>query len=150
MKRLILGENDRLGPWICERLGTEWLPGRGHCMGMEEEGEITAGVLFDSYNGASVCMHVAANPGKRWMNREMLWYAFAYPFLQLRVKKILGIVASADHHTRKFDEHLGFVLEATLKDAHPQGDLLLYTMTREQCRWLDRPSIQQSDWEQDG
>lgn len=119
-------------------------------MGMEEEGEITAGVLFDSYNGASVCMHVAANPGKRWMNREMLWYAFAYPFLQLRVKKILGIVASADHHTRKFDEHLGFVLEATLKDAHPQGDLLLYTMTREQCRWLDRPSIQQSDWEQDG
>lgn len=71
------------------------------------------------------------------MTREMLWYAFAYPFLQLRVQKILGLVAGSDKAVRAFDEHLGFVLEATLKDAHPEGDLLVYSMTKSQCRWLD-------------
>jgi len=96
-----------------------------------------AGVLFDSYNGASVCMHVAAVEGKRWMTRDYLWLSFALPFMQWNVKKIIGLVGSANTAAREFDENLGFVLEATLKDAHPDGDLLLYTMRRDQCRWLN-------------
>jgi hypothetical protein len=136
MKSLIINQDERLGPWICDRLGTEWLSGRGSCIGLEEAGEIVAGVLFDSCNGASVMMHVAAIPGKRWMTRELLWICFDYPFNQLGVKKIIGLVASRDESVIAFDTHLGFVHEATLKDAHPSGDLLLLTMTRAQCRWL--------------
>ena len=70
------------------------------------------------------------------MNREFLWYCFYYPFEQLQVKKILGLVESDNAEARKLDEHLGFTLEATLKDAAPKGDLLIYSMTRDQCKWL--------------
>jgi RimJ/RimL family protein N-acetyltransferase len=56
--------------------------------------------------------------------------------VQLGVKRITGIVAESNLAARKFDEHIGFVLETRLKDAHPQGDLLIYVMTPDQCRWL--------------
>lgn len=140
MKQLLLNANLLLGPWICERLDTDWLPGRGECIGLADSGRIVAGVLFDSFNGASVCMHIAAEPGSQWMNRKLLWVCFDYPFNQLKVSKILGLVAEGNTAARRLDEHLGFVREATLRDADPSGDLLIYSMTRSQCRWLNMRS----------
>jgi hypothetical protein len=136
--KIITGQNERLGPWLCERQeGASWFPGCGEVIGLEtDEGEILAAVLFDEYNQANVNMHVAAVPGRRWMTREYLWYCFYYPFVELGCKRITGIVPASNLEARRFDEHLGFTLEATLKDAHPQGDLLLYVMRKENCRWL--------------
>ena len=100
------------------------------------DSEIIAAVLFDSYRpGASICIHVAAL-GTHWLNRELLWATFHFPFIELKVRKLIGIVESDNAAARKFDENLGFHLEATLKDAAPNGDLLIYTMTAEQCRFL--------------
>ena len=70
------------------------------------------------------------------MTREYLRMCFAYPFQQLQCSKIIGLVGSKNEVARRFDEHLGFQLEATLEAAHPDGALLLYTMTKEQCRWV--------------
>lgn len=95
-------------------------------------------MLFDNFNGANVNMHVASDGSKNWMNREYLWYCFHYPFNQLRVKRITGLVAESNHAARKFDEHIGFELETRLKDAAPDGDLLIYRMTPDTCRWLER------------
>jgi RimJ/RimL family protein N-acetyltransferase len=48
-------------------------------------------------------------------------------------------ISSSNKRSIKFVEHLGFTLEATLKDACKDGDMLLYSMTKEKCRWLTRP-----------
>jgi hypothetical protein len=82
-------------------------------------------------------MHVAAVPGARWMTREFLWVCFDYPFNQLRVNKILGLVDSTNVPAQRFDQNLGFVLEHSIKDAGKVGDLLVYSMTRQQCRFLE-------------
>lgn len=136
VKRVITGRNDLFGPWLAERIGSDWLPGRGHVIGLWDDnaGPIAA-CLYESYNGASVLGHLAGL-GKKWMNREFLWYCFYYPFAELRVNKILGLVESTNLEAQKLDEHLGFTLEATLKDAAPNGDLLIYSMTKDQCKWL--------------
>lgn len=134
--RIVTGQNDLLGPWMCERQGAKWL-GVGECIGLlDDDDSILCVVCFDDYNKANVNMHVASVPGKRWLNREYLWYCFFYPFEQLKVKRITGLVASSNAAARKFDENIGFTLEATLKDAHPDGDLLVYCMTKDNCRWL--------------
>jgi RimJ/RimL family protein N-acetyltransferase len=65
-----------------------------------------------------------------------LQFCFYYPFVQLGCRRITGLVPSVNLAARKFDENLGFVLEATLKDAHPEGDLLVYVMHKGDCRWL--------------
>ena len=110
--------------------------GESAAIGLEKDGELVAGVLYDHYNTKSVAMHVAAE-GKTSMTRETLKVCFTYPFQQLGVKKIIGMVDSDNQAARRFDEHLGFKLEATLKDAAPKGDLMFMTMTRDECRFLE-------------
>lgn len=105
-------------------------------IGLERDGRLVAGVKFDDWNQRSICMHVAAE-GSSWMNREYLWYCFHYPFVELGVSKILGLVAESNVRARRFDEHLGFRLEYSIADAHPDGALLIYSMTKEQCRFLE-------------
>lgn len=104
-------------------------------IGWERDGQIVAGVAYTDYNGVNVCMHVAAD-GKDWLRREFLWTCFDYPFNQLKVKRITGLVGEGNAQARKFDEHIGFTLETTLAGAHPTGDLLVYRMLRSECRWL--------------
>lgn len=136
MKRIITGHDDIFGPWLMSRVGGQWIPGRGSTIGLWEDGVgPVAACLYESCNGASVLGHLAGI-GRKWMNREYLWFCFYYPFEQLRVNKILGLVESTNLEAQKLDEHLGFQLEATLKDAAPKGDLLIYSMTRDQCKWL--------------
>jgi RimJ/RimL family protein N-acetyltransferase len=135
LKTIVTDQSEIVGNWVCERTGGSYSPVDSVAIGLEEDGKLIAGVLFDHYNKASIAMHVAAE-GKRWMTREYLHLCFWYPFDQLKVKKIIGLVDESNLQARKFDEHLGFTLEATIKDACIGGDLLIYTLTKEKCRFL--------------
>lgn len=129
--------DDLVGPWVTEKLGCSWNKGRGVTIGLlHPDKGLVAGVLFEDWNGANILMHVAAVPGRHWLTREFLWFVFYYPFEQLKVKRITGLVASTNLDAIRFDKNLGFELEATLKDAHPSGDLLVFKMTKDKCRWL--------------
>jgi len=110
--------------------------GRGTTIGLEKDGELVAGVLYEDYNGANVLMHVAAIPGRKWLNRTFLYICFTYPFVQLDCRRVTGIVPSTNWDALRFDIHLGFEVEAVLKDAHPSGDLMVLRMFRENCRWI--------------
>ena len=107
---------------------------RGLCQLQDDE--VIAAVVYDEYNGQNIFMHVAARPGRRWMTRQFLHTAFHYPFVQLGVQRITGWVEASNLDARKFDEHLGFRHEATLIKAAPDGgDVCLYVMHREWCRY---------------
>lgn len=139
MRFVTTKENDILGPWIASRLGFQWYPGRGQCFGQIEDDKILAVVLFEDYNGVNCSMHVAASvtDKARWLTKEFLFACFDYPFRQLKCKRVTGLVPAKNMAARRFDEHLGFILEATLKDAWPDDNLLVYRMYREECRWLN-------------
>jgi RimJ/RimL family protein N-acetyltransferase len=81
-------------------------------------------------------MHVAGDPG--WLTRELLRVCFDYPFNVCKVNMIIGLVPSGNKEAIRFNTHLGFRLETTLVDAHPDGALLLMTMRRGECRYLTR------------
>jgi len=101
-----------------------------------ENGVLYGGVVYDSYSGVSICMHVASfRPN--WMNRNLLWLVFTYPFKQLRCKVIIGRVGSNNLPALKFDTHIGFKIVATIPDAVPDGDLHILTMHKEDCKWLN-------------
>ena len=106
-------------------------------IGVERNGKLTAGVVYDHYNAANICMHIAALPGRRSFNREFLWIIFDYPFNQLHVKRVTGIVPASNPDAVNFAKGLkGIKLEATLTDAHPDGDMLIYCMFKEKCTYL--------------
>lgn len=132
---MIACDTDRVARWTLDHFGTQWVPGSGQAIGLEREGKLIAGVVFEGWNGASVRMHVAAD-GPHWLNREYLFTCFWYVFEQLNCKKALALVAESNYASRRFVEHLGFTLEVTLKDCHPDGALLVYSLAKAQCKWL--------------
>lgn len=137
MKRVVYGEDARVAQWVGDLVGENYAAGSA-AIGLEQDGELIAGVVFDLYTGPSISMHVAAVPGKRWMTKDFLWRCFAYPFLQLQCNRITGLVRADNLVAQKFDEHLGFKREGLLRKAAADGtDYVLYGMLREECRWLE-------------
>lgn len=136
MKQILVGMDDFVGPWVAKWCGANFIKGACSTIGLAEDGKIIAGVLYEAWNGANLSMHVAAE-GRRWLTRDFLFACFDYPFNQLKVKRVTGLVPSMNLEAQRFDEHLGFRREAILKDAYPGGDLIIYSMFRDDCRWLN-------------
>lgn len=130
---MIVTDKDRIGPWVCERTGGLYEPSTSTAIGMEEDGVLTGGVVYDQFNGRSICMHVAL---EKPVSRRFTRMAFAYPFNQLKVHKVIGLVDSTNEKALRFDRLLGFVEEARIESAGKSGDLVILTMTRQQCRWV--------------
>ena len=136
MTARVVMDNPRVGPWVCARAGGTFSPTTSQCIGLERDGELVAGVLFEGYNGSSIRMHVASDGSRQWMTREFLAVCFGYPFLQLKVKKILGLVDSMNENALAFDRALGFKAEHEIEDAGKTGSLVILSMSRKDCRWL--------------
>ena len=106
-------------------------------LGVERDGNLIAGVLYEGYTGHNIWMHVAADPGKFWLNKKFLRSCFLYPFVQLGCQRVSGWVESSNQGARKLDEHLGFKQEAVLHGAaRDGGDVLVYVMWRDECRFI--------------
>ena len=133
--QIIIGQDSRVGPWICERTGGTWF-GEGVTVGIERNGELVGGAIIDGFNGASACLHVAG-VGKYWLTHEFLRVVFGYVFEQCKLNVAIGLVPSWNTQALRFDQHLGFIEKCRIPDAAPGGDLVVLTMRREQCRWIE-------------
>lgn len=135
MKTVVYGQKEKISKWVWEQLGEE--DSGGEAIGLERDGELIAGVVFNMYTGASISMNVVAAPGKNWLNREFLFRSFAYPFLQLRCYRATALVKVDNDVSTKFVEALGYKREGLLRRAHVDGsDMFIYGMLREECRWI--------------
>jgi len=92
-------------------------------------------VLYTNYRGHSMEMAWA---GRRdWATRRVLRDMFAYPFIQLGVLRVSGCVARENSASRLFAKRIGCREAGILENEYGPGrDGVLYTMTRERCKWL--------------
>ena len=131
----MIAVGDFVGQWVAEAAGVAW-SNKTTAIGWLSEGQLVCGILYDSFTGASIAMHSrVTNPRK--VSREWLWAIFDYPFNQLGVKRVSGLVSTANLKAQRVNEHLGWKRETTLADYFPDGDGIVYIMRREDCRWLD-------------
>jgi RimJ/RimL family protein N-acetyltransferase len=101
------------------------------------DGKLLGGVTYEKYTNVSICMHVRSFD-KHWLTRDLLWVIFHYPFVQLNCLKVLGFLYSSNQIALEFDKKIGFKEEYRIKDACPDGaDLVVMSMLREDCRWLN-------------
>lgn len=137
MRLYIYDDPLRVSRWVDRRIPGEQFDPSCTAIGAEEDGELIGGVVYTHYAGTDVRMHVAGEPGKNWLTREFLYHAFAYPFLQLRCRRVSGLVRIDNFKAQHFDERLGFRREGLLREADDDGcDLIVYGMLRRECRWL--------------
>lgn len=133
---MLFSDDSIIGPWVCARVGGDWPIGRGKAIGRLRDGKIVGGILYEDFNGANIMCHIAGE-GRQWLNREFLWAIFHYPFEYLGASRMTAPVASVNQACRRFVEHLGFTQECVMEGAHPQGDIIIYRLKAEDCRWLE-------------
>ena len=120
-----------VGPWVARKIFGPW--NGSPAIGLERHGEIVAGVIYENWNRRSVTCHIAV---QGLMTPAYLGAIFHYPFIYLGCDKILAPVSEGNEESIRFVENLGFQEEARLHDAHPDGSLLIFTMTKAACRFI--------------
>ena len=127
---VVIGEH--VARWTMQKIGsfTEGMT----AVGWERDGELIAGTAFENFNGNNMFGHqrIDSPPPREY------WFAVAnYIFNQCGCKRFTATVEADNHRAIKLNKHIGFVIEATLKDAGRNGDLLIMTLWPENCRPLN-------------
>lgn len=137
MKTVIANQKERVGLWVAERIGRAAPWGAYQAIGLEEDGELIAGIVVDGYVKDARCSMHCAGIGRRWLNREFLFVCFDYVFRQLNCNVIINPVDADNHDSVRFTSHIGFTEACRVPAGGGSCDLVLFYMPRRMCRWLD-------------
>ena len=99
--------------------------------------DMVAGVMYEHFTGTSITATIAIAPGVI-VPRGFIAAIFDYPFVQLRCRKILAYVEVANQRSRSMVERMGFEKEAVVRDVFPSGAMIVYSLTPEKCRYLEK------------
>src|SRR5688572_71989 len=138
---IIQDQIDEVGTWVCDRTGTLWYDGRGTAVGFTFDGRLVGGCTYEQFNGANVYLRFSLTDA-RFINRATAWATFSYPFDQLGCKRVTALVDSDNLRSLAFVKRLGFAYEATLQDAAPNGDQIVFRMLKSECRWIRNQRFQ--------
>lgn len=137
MKSLVIGQKERVGEFLKKH--EAWLGASQYeAIGLEENGELIAGVVYDSYEENARIASYCAGVGKRWLTREFLWAMFDYPFNQLNVNAVINTVSTDNKESMRFTEHLGFKEVARIEGGASDGDLIIYVLYKKDCKWIGK------------
>ncbi len=100
-------------------------------IGLERDGDIIAGVIYESFMGTSITCQIAIT-GK--VNKKYLRAIFNYPYIACNVEKIIALVIGDNHKSIKLVKNMGFTEEARIKRSN--GDMIFFTMLKSECRFL--------------
>lgn len=128
---------------IAQTAVVQFVPSIHYCIADYDSHDcLRGGILYTDFWGGSIMMHVAGFQ-PRWASKSLLWIAFDYPFMKLKVKKVYGIVPEWNWKARNFDVHLGFKIEYLMEDVFNRQDevngMYIMSMRKEDCKWLDMP-----------
>lgn len=121
------------GVWTAAQVGTAFLPEAETVIALRRRGEFVAGVIYEDWNGKSIVAHIAVR-GR--MTPSFVAAIFDYPFNVCGVHKVVCQISSDNLRSIKLATSMGFTEEARIADASMTGDVLLYTLTKSNCRFL--------------
>ena len=126
---------DEVGHWVSDKLRTVYSPENSAAIGLVKDDKIVAGVIYENWNRRSVVTHIAIE-GR--LTRSFLYAIFHYPFVTCGVNKIISAVNDTNTKSVLMVTNMGFIAEGRLKDCSPDGDIILYTMQKSDCRFLGK------------
>ena len=121
------------GHWTAEQTKGKYFEANSQSIGLKQNGEFVAGVIYENWNRRSITCHIAIS-GR--LTPKYLWAIFDYPFRVCDVKKIIVPVDATNSKSVKLVEKMGFTEEARIKDGMASGDLILYTLAKNDCKYL--------------
>lgn len=133
---MVFNDKARVGDWVARQVEQTSSWGGFYAMGVEQDGELVAGVVINNYNGSNATCHIAITR----RTREILTLFRAvcdYAFRQCGLKRLTGMVPASKPDVIAFDKHLGFVEEFSMPCAAADGGaLVVLALWPANCRWL--------------
>ncbi len=124
--------------WLSSRTPIPW-SSDFRAIGWVQDGAIVAVTGYNGFHGKTCQIHIAAE-GKHWMRRAHLWSTFNYPFHQLGLTWLIGVVGSKNAPALKMDTNLGFEEFSRIPQGYADDeDIVLLRMHRDSVRaqkWL--------------
>ena len=123
--------------WLCERIG--YVPTLSMtCIGQwDNDNEKLIGVVgYDGFSEVMVEMHSAGEPRRYWLTPQFLFLAFDIPFNAYGLTYLTSRVSTGNPRAVRFNEKLGFKEQCRIPKGAEDGDLIIFTMHRDECRYL--------------
>jgi|SRR5215831_13232104 len=129
-----------------EKLGLHWsedfrgimlIPDQKATKNPLEQEDVVGAVGYNGFVGRVCCMH-SYLPKPYEMTREFIIESFHYPFEICNCVEIMGLVNSINHAARKLNARLGFEDKIVISDGAIDGDLIIMTLKKQDCKWLSR------------
>lgn len=136
MTEVVYGCEDELLPWALKVIGLDMFRPDAKAIGLKRDGEIVAVTVYDGFSQCDCNMHIASDGSKQWLSRAFLTASFAYPFIQLGLRRVTGLVPSRNSDALRFDTNLGFEFEGLCRDALPDDDIIILGMRKAHCRFI--------------
>lgn len=127
---------DQVSKWLAPRAECTIPSEKAAAIGWVGDRDITAGVMYEDYTGSSVRATIAVDPPGS-LTKGFVHAMFRYPFIDLGVNKIIACVEKENHKSLQLLDRLGFIEEAIVTDVYPSGDMVILTMVRSECAWLE-------------
>lgn len=136
MDRILVNRPD-YGDKIARRAGSSYNPAVDINFARVRDGVLLGGAVFTGYTGESIFVHTASwTP--HWINRDLLFMSFDYPFNQLRVKRMFGLVPADNTHAQDINLHFGFKVVARIEGVYRNGiACVVMCMEHADCRFLN-------------
>ena len=131
---MLIFDNRVTAPWVMQRAGCS-ISSDCQTIGQVLDDKIVAGVMFENYTGPAITGTIAVEKDYA-MSREFVRAIFDYPFKQLECRTILASASSGNTRSKNLLEHMGFVRTATIPGVYEDGDMDIYVLKREDCRFL--------------
>jgi RimJ/RimL family protein N-acetyltransferase len=97
---------------------------------------LIGGVVYSEFHGHDIRASIAVE--RRALSRSVLHQIFAYPFLQLAVRRITCLVRAGNDASARLAKKLGFTQEGIARQADATGeDLIIFGILRNECRWIE-------------
>lgn len=122
--------------WVLEGIPkvAQWVDGF-KSLAAYEDGELLGAVVYDSFTPYECCIHVRLHkPGCKVP--EVLRAVFAYPFEQLGLKRITGLVGANNDKGKELCRWLGFRFEGVKREGLGDEDEVIFGMTKNECPWI--------------
>ena len=121
------------GHWTAEQTKGKYFEANSQSIGLKQNGEFVAGVIYENWNRRTITCHIAIS-GR--LTPRYLAVIFDYPFNVCDVKKIIVPVDSTNSKSVNLVEKMGFTEEARIRDGMADGDMILYTLAKNDCKYL--------------
>lgn len=124
-----------VGHWVAKRINGGFFEERSIALGLKKGDELVAGVIYENWNHQSIWCHIAIE-GR--MTPTFLAAIFDYPYNVAQAEKIIAPIGSDNEEMTTLIKHMGFTEEGRIKDGRPHGDIVFFTLLRDDCRFLGK------------